>query len=307
MYSLKNEKILITGGSGSLGKMLTKLLSPLNQIIVYSRNEERQFEMQKELGTTNIEYIIGDIRDYYTLSRALKGCSLAIHAAAMKDLVMCERQPTQTYLNNIEGSRVFLEAVLQSRIKKAIGISTDKAASPVNVYGASKYIMEKMFIEANQNEEQDFFCVRFGNMIDSRGSLIHSWKKNPSQEIKITHPEVSRFFFTTKEAAESVLYALQVGKKGIIYIPKMKKVKIIDILKLVTGEKEFKVIGLSPGEKLHEMLIGEEERRFCFDEGHFLVLNYAKTNDSPPLALNSEMAEEFSREELHRMIFSTES
>lgn len=304
MYSIEREKILITGGAGSLGRMLTRLLSPFNRIVIYSRNEERQFEMQQELGSTNVEYVIGDIRDRYTLSRALRGCTIAIHAAAMKDLIMCERQPTQTYLNNIEGSRIFLEAVLQSEVKKAIGISTDKAASPINVYGASKYIMEQLFMEANHAQEQEFFCIRFGNMIDSRGSLIHSWKCNPDQEIKITHPEVSRFFFTIKDAAEAVTSVLEIGKRERIYIPKMKKTKIIDIIKLITGKTDFLVRGLFPGEKLHEMLIGEEERKYCFEEGRFLVIDPKNLNPSPPLALSSQTAEAFSEEELRKMIFT---
>lgn len=303
MYSIKDEKILITGGTGSLGRKLTALLAPQNQIIVYSRNEERQFEMQQEIRNANIEYFIGDIRDYNTLSRALGGCSIAIHAAAMKDLIMCERQPTQTYLNNILGTQVFIQAVLLSSVKKAIGISTDKAASPSNVYGASKYIMEKLFIEYS-SFEKTLFCIRFGNMIDSNGSLINSWKKNPNQEIKITHNEASRFFFTTKDAAKSVIHALEVGKSGMVYIPKMKKVKIIDILKMIAKKNSFEVIGLSPGEKLHEFLIGEQERSFCFDEGAFFVIKPNQTNHLPPEALSSEMAESFSQDELYNMIYS---
>lgn len=304
MYSVKGEKILITGGSGSLGRKLTQLLAPQNRIVIYSRNEERQYEMQQEIGTKNIEYFIGDVRDYHTLLRALRGCTLAIHAAAMKDFIMCECQPTQTYLNNVEGSKIFIQAVLNSYVKKAIGISTDKAASPSNVYGATKYIMEKLFIEYAGNGNQSLFCIRFGNMIDSKGSLVHSWKKNPNQEIKITDTEVSRFFFTTKNAADSIIHALMIGESGMIYIPKMKKVKIIDILKMITKKNSFEVIGLSPGEKLHELLIGEEERSFCFDEGPFFVIKQRKVNPNPPATLSSEVAEAYSPEQLYAMIYS---
>ena len=158
---MQNERILVTGGAGSLGQALTKILCKANEVVVYSRNEEKQFEMQQKIMSPNVSYFIGDIRDKYTLTQALRNCSMAIHAAAMKDMLMCEQQPTQCYLNNLEGSRSFLECVTQSSVRRVIGISTDKASAPTNVYGMTKYIMERMFLEANKHNKQEFLCHIF--------------------------------------------------------------------------------------------------------------------------------------------------
>jgi UDP-N-acetylglucosamine 4,6-dehydratase len=240
-----NQKILITGGTGSLGKSLAQELATNNQVIVYSRNEERQYEMMKLFNNPNIQYRIGDVRDTETLKFALRGCDLAIHAAAMKDLIMIEDQPTQGVLNNIEGSRSFIQAVIETpSVKKAIAISTDKAASPSNAYGMTKYIMERLFIEANKNSDKTFVCSRFGNMIDSSAALPTFWKEHPELDVKITHPEMCRFFFTIKDAVKTVLDTIEKGQGGEIYIPKMKAANILDILQIIFKKEKFEVIGL---------------------------------------------------------------
>jgi len=304
MCSLEGEKIFITGGAGSLGRMLARILSPSNQVVIYSRSEERQFEMQQEIGDRNIQYMIGDVRDCQELTRALQGCTIAIHAAAMKDILRCQRQPLQAILNNICGTRAFLEAAIQNRIGKIIGVSTDKAASPASVYGASKYLMEHLVLEASQTISGQAYCIRFGNMIDSKGSLVPIWKNNPNRNISISALGVSRFFFTVKTAATRVIQVLISGKNGLIYIPKMKQAKIIKILQLLTGKKEFLMNGLCAGEKLHEILVSEEERKFCFEEDDFFVLDYRKVNTCPPKIPTSEWAEEIPQEELYKMICS---
>ncbi|WP_075883953.1 polysaccharide biosynthesis protein [Candidatus Protochlamydia sp. W-9] len=301
-----NERILITGGTGSLGKAITAILSDSNEVVVYSRNEERQFEMQQKINSQNITYLIGDIRDKSTLKQALQGCTLAIHAAAMKDMVMCEKQPTQCYLNNLEGSRSFIECINQSTVRTAIGISTDKASSPTNVYGMTKYIMERMFLEANKHFKSEFLCLRLGNLIDARGSLIFTWKKNPDQKISLTHSEVSRFFLTTGEGAKIVLDVLKKGSAGKIYIPKMKKANIKDILKIITGKTNFPLIGLFPGEKLHETLVSENESQYCFEEGNYFCLDIEKTNPNPLHLFDSGNAEQLSELELIKMIYAKE-
>jgi len=308
---LENKQILISGGTGSLGKELVKSLSENNKIVVYSRNEERQYNFKTYLkvnnyNVDNIIFKIGDVRDTETLKYAMNGCEIAIHAAAMKDVIMCEEQPTQTVLNNIEGSKSFIRAVEQSfDVKKAIGISTDKAADPSNVYGMTKYIMEQLFVEASKNiKNVDFSCTRFGNMIDSTGSLITVWKENPTMDIKITHPEASRFFFKVSDAVQTVIDAITLGKDGDIYIPDMKKAKILNIIKLITKRENIEEIGLFPGEKIHEDLIGAVETKYCYKEGEYYIIRSGKVNNNSKIEpFSSLTAIEFTNDELERLIY----
>jgi UDP-N-acetylglucosamine 4,6-dehydratase len=301
---MQNKKILITGGTGSLGSLLTEKLGIQNKIIVYSRNEERQFIVQKKLNNSNIKFIIGDIRDTDTLVYAMRHCDYAIHAAAMKDVNMCEKQPTQTYLNNIEGSRSFIKAADLAGIKKALAISTDKAASPSNVYGMSKYIMEKMFAEANRYSETVFCSTRFGNMIDSSGSLVSYWKNNPHSDIKITDEKMERFFFTVNEAVQTVINSIKLADKGQIFIPKMKKAKIKTILEIITEKTTFEVMGIFPGEKIYEELIGEHESYFAKEFQDYFLIDPNIKNISNPNPYSTLDAQEYTIEELRSLIFS---
>ncbi len=301
---IKDKKILITGGTGSLGKALARELGKDNQIVIYSRNEERQYEMMKEFNNPNLTFRIGDVRDTETLKYALRGCHLAIHAAAMKDLIMVEEQPTQGYLNNIIGSQSFIQAVIDTpSIKKAIGISTDKAAAPSNAYGMTKYIMERLFIEADKNSDTTFACTRFGNIIDSHGSVITFWKEHPELEVKLHHADMRRFFFRLTDAVNTVIAAIEKADGGEIYIPKMKQASILDILKTIFKKDSFEIIGISPGEKIHEDLVGESERYFTFDEGDFYVVRPGKTNANPSEALSTQNAESYTGEELRALIY----
>jgi len=300
---LTNNRILITGGTGSLGKELTRTLIGETEIVIYSRNEERQYATKQEFKSDPVRFLIGDVRDQATLQNALRGCDIAIHAAAMKDLIMCEDQPTQTYLNNITGSHSFIQAVQNSpTVKRACGISTDKAASPSSVYGSSKYIMEKMFLEANSFSDTIFSAVRFGNMIDSSGSLVSEWKNNSNGTLKLTHPEVARFFFTVKDAALTVIHAIEMATGGEIFIKKMKKVKIYDLLRILTGKDQFEIIGLFPGEKIHEELVSYSEASYCHENGDYYVLKHGAVNPDPPRELSTENAEAFDEDELKALL-----
>ncbi len=301
---LKNERIIITGGTGSLGRELARILCDSNEVVVYSRNEERQFEMKQEMDPDfNISFIIGDVRDENTLADAMRGCTIAIHAAAMKDLIMCEDQPVQTYLNNIAGSQSFLQAVKRTKsLKKACGVSTDKAASPSSVYGCSKYIMEKMFREASRFSDCTMSAVRFGNMIDSKGSLITEWIKNPQKEINLTHPDVARFFFTVHDGAMTVLTAIENAKNGELLIRKMKQARICDILHIITGRIDFPIVGLFPGEKIHEELVSPNEVDYCHDIGDYYVVRPDVRNHNPPLMYSTLNAPAFSEEELRSLL-----
>lgn len=302
---IKDKKILITGGTGSLGKALARELGRDNQVVIYSRNEERQYEMKKEFGNPNLTFRIGDVRDTETLKYALRGCDIAIHAAAMKDLIMVEEQPTQGCLNNIIGSKSFIQAVIETpSVKKAIGISTDKAASPSNAYGMTKYIMERLFVEADQNSDTTFACTRFGNIIDSHGSLITFWKEHPSIEVKLHHAGMKRYFFKLTDAVKVVTDAIEKSDGSEIFIPKMKAASIYDILKTIFKRDSFEIVGISPGEKIDEDLIGESERYFTFEEGDYYVVRPGQANANPPEAFSTKNAESFTAEELKDLIYS---
>lgn len=261
--------------------------------------------MKQSIPSCNIIYKIGDIRDQETVEFAMRGCDYVIHAAAMKDLIMCETQPTQAYLNNVAGSKSVISAARNTfGIKKVIGVSTDKAASPSSIYGCSKYIMEKLFAEANNVSDSIFLSVRFGNMINSSGSLISVWKANPKMHvnIKLTHPEASRFFFTVSDGANTVLQALRRGKGGEVFIKKMKKARIINILRKITGRRNFEIQGLYPGEKIHEELVSENEVHYSFDFGKYYVLRPNSINKKPPKILSTKNAFEFSESELSKLL-----
>lgn len=307
MGAFKGHRILITGGTGSLGQELVKKLIGNNELVVYSRNEERQYLMKQEFGGPDISYCIGDVRDEESLEYAMSGCDVVIHAAAMKDLVMCEAQPTQAYLNNVEGSKVVIRAARNVKgVQKAIAVSTDKAASPSSVYGCSKYLMEKMFEEADRFSEATFLSVRFGNMINSRGSLIGYWKSNPSvhHNIKITHPEIARFFFTLSDGADTVIQAILSGQGGEVFIKKMKQARILDLLKEITGRSDFEILGLFPGEKVHEELLSQNEVHYCFDCGDYYVLRPNQVNENPPDIFSTKNAPAFSPDEIRGLIQS---
>ncbi len=305
MESFKGNRILVTGGTGSLGQELVCKLADENHVVVYSRNEERQYLMKQRLGAANVSYLIGDVRDQETVEYAMRGCDYVIHAAAMKDLIMCEAQPTQTYLNNVDGSKAVIRAARNvSSIKKVVAVSTDKAASPSSVYGCSKYIMEKLFEEADRVSDATFLSVRFGNMINSTGSLISVWKQNPQMHagIKLTHPDMARFFFTLSDGADTVLQAMSVGQGGEVFIKKMKKARILNILREITGRQDFEIMGLFPGEKVHEELVSQNEVHYCFEFGDYYVLRPNEVNPHPPEMFSTENAVEFSQAGLSELL-----
>ncbi|MFN8255587.1 MAG: SDR family NAD(P)-dependent oxidoreductase [Bacteroidales bacterium] len=300
---IKNKTILITGGTGSLGSVLAENLMQENKIVVYSRNEERQFLLKQKLNSENVEFIIGDVRDTDTLKYALRKCNLAIHAAAMKDVIFCEAQPAQTCLNNIEGSRSFIKAADDAGIEKAVGISTDKAASPSNVYGMTKYIMEQLFFEASNYSKTHFVTTRFGNMINSSGSLVTWWKNHPESDIRLTHNDMERFFFTLKDAVNTVVKAFEVAGAGEIYVPKMDKAKIKDILTVITGKNEFEIIGVYPGEKIYEELIGENEKYSAFEYDDYFLIKPGQRNTTNTKAYSTHHARQLSTAEIRKLIY----
>lgn len=301
---LKNERILITGGTGSLGYALASLLCAENELVIYSRNEERQYLMGQDFKAhkARMRYAIGDVRDAESLDYAMRGCSVVIHAAAMKDLIMCEDQVTQSYLNNVIGTQNVLQVARRSQsVKRLCAVSTDKAAAPTSVYGCTKYIMERLATEAANHSDITMSSVRFGNMINSRGSLITIWRDNPPMDIKLTHPDISRFFFTVEDGARTVVECIEKASNGEIYIRNMKAARIKDILTLITGRTEFEIMGLFPGEKVHEDLTSAQELAYCHVEGDYYVIRKTM-NPNPPAHLSSATAIRLTEEELKQMI-----
>jgi FlaA1/EpsC-like NDP-sugar epimerase len=309
---MKKDFVLITGGTGSLGKALALNLAKNNHVRIYSRNEERQFELEQifiKRGIRNYSFVIGDIQDEVNLERALRGIKTVIHAAAMKDLVYCELNPTQCIKNNISGSQILLNAIAKSStVKRVCGISTDKASSPSSTYGASKLIMESLFLDfSKQFPSKNTTIARFGNMIDSHGSLISHWAKNPDSIKGIGHKDLSRFFFTINDAIELVINVTYKKNTGTITIPFMKKIFIRDIIHILNPKKVKNIIGLQPGEKISELLVNSSELLFAKigTSGIELSRNIAKQQklNSNVLAMfDSSTAPSYSAVELNSIV-----
>jgi UDP-N-acetylglucosamine 4,6-dehydratase len=270
---LNNKSILITGGTGSFGKRFIKVLleeySP-SKIIIYSRDELKQFEMkQNGFDQDNLRYFIGDVRDYERLRRAFEGVDIVIHAAALKQVPACEYNPMEAIKTNIIGCSNVIDAALDVGVKKVIGLSTDKAVNPINLYGATKLAGEKLFIQSNAyagGMHTRFSCVRYGNVIGSRGSVVPLIlaQKN-SGKISITDKRMTRFWITLNHGAHFVIDCLKDMNGGEVFIPKIPSMKIMDLAKVIAPESKIDFIGIRPGEKLHEVLISEDEARFTIE------------------------------------------
>ena len=267
---LKNKSILITGGTGSFGKAFVKNLLKnkikLKKIIIFSRDELKQFEMANELNiekNNNLRFFIGDVRDKERLHRALEGVDYVIHAAALKQVSASEYNPIETIKTNVLGAQNIIESSIDNGVKKVISLSTDKAVSPVNLYGATKLCAEKLFVSANNmvgEKNTSFSCVRYGNVIGSRGSVIPIFVKQIKQKyFTITDTRMTRFVLTLDEGVELVLWTLLNAIGSEIVIPKIPSVTITDIASAIEPSLKIKKIGIRLGEKLHEDLITEAE------------------------------------------------
>ena len=263
----EGKKILITGGTGSLGQALTKRLLSLNveTVRIFSRNEHRQISMETKFRDERLRFFIGDVRDYDRLKRALEGTDIVFHAAALKHVPIIEYNPFEAIKTNVIGSQNVIDACLHENVEKAVCIGTDKAVSPLNTYGASKLLMEKLFVTANNylNKERhptEFIAVRYGNVLGSSGSVIPKFIEQirAKKKITITDPKMTRFSIIMDEALDFILNATTLGKGSEIFIPKLRAYSIIDMKQALmelldnTGEE---IIGIRPGEKQHESLI----------------------------------------------------
>jgi UDP-N-acetylglucosamine 4,6-dehydratase len=270
---MDNKTILITGGTGSFGKQFVKYclkhFKP-RKIIIFSRDEFKQYIMQKEFPEDKypaIRFFIGDIRDKDRLRFAFEGVDYIVHAAALKHVPILEYNPFEAVKTNILGAQNIIEIAIEMRVKRVVALSTDKAVSPVNLYGATKLAMEKLFIAGNAYvgmRDTRFSVVRYGNVVGSRGSVIPLFIKlikEGAKELPITDERMTRFWITLEEGVKLVLFALNNSAGGEVFVPKIPTVKILDIAKALCNKCKIKIIGIRPGEKLHESLISEDEAR----------------------------------------------
>ena len=269
---LNDKVILVTGGTGSFGKKFTQIALEKyrpKKIIIFSRDEFKQFQMSKKFPTGKypVRYFIGDIRNRERLFRAFEGVDYVVHAAALKQVPACEYNPFEAIRTNILGAQNIVEASLDRGVKKVIALSTDKAVSPVNLYGASKLAMEKLIVAANSyvgGRDNVFGVVRYGNVVGSRGSVIPLYLRLAAEgagELPVTDERMTRFWITLEQGVELVITALEESVGGEIFVPRIPSMKITDLARAICPDCGIRVIGIRPGEKIHESLISEDEGR----------------------------------------------
>ena len=281
----ENKKILITGGTGSLGRALTKklLTEKVNQITIFSRNENKQVTMQSEFNDNRLKFLIGDIRDLSRLQRVLEGIDIVFHAAALKHVPIVEHNPLEAINTNVIGSRNVLEASISENVDVVVGVGTDKAVSPLNTYGVTKLLMEKLFTTASnyldiEKHKTKFISLRYGNVLGSSGSVIPKFIQQikSKQKITITDPEMTRFSITMNEALDFILDSAMSGKGSEVFIPKLRAYKIDDVKTALqelisnTGDERIPV---RQGDKFHETLINPDEMRTTLEsESKYIIL-----------------------------------
>jgi len=275
---LENKTIFITGGTGSFGQKATEIILKQNpkKLIIYSRDELKQFEMSKkfpDLVYMNLRYFVGDIRDYDRLRKAMRGVDYVIHAAALKQVPSCEYNPYEAVKTNIIGTQNVIDACVENNVERAIFLSTDKSVEAVNLYGATKAVAERLWINASISNKTIFAAVRYGNVMGSRGSVIPYFigKRNSREDIPITHPEMTRFWITLDDAVSFVLNKIKIATKGCIYIPKLSCMNIVDLAKAIAPYNDITYTGIRPGEKLHEKLISSNERNVVELEDQYII------------------------------------
>ncbi len=277
-----NQKtILITGGTGSFGKQFVKTILQLykpHKIIIYSRDELKQYEMAQKYNDTCMRYFIGDIRDLPRLQKAMRGVDYVVHAAALKHVPIAEYNPMECIKTNVMGAQNVIDACLENNVKKIIALSTDKAASPANLYGASKLLSDKLFVAANNltgTQEIEFSVVRYGNVLGSRGSVIPYFQKliaEGATELPITEPNMTRFWITLQEGVDFVLKNFKRMQGGEIFIPKIPSMKMTDMARAIAPDLTIKVIGIRPGEKLHEIMCPLDDSHLTLEfHDHFVI------------------------------------
>jgi UDP-N-acetylglucosamine 4,6-dehydratase/5-epimerase len=283
MLDLNGKSLLITGGTGSFGKEFTKTIfakwPKVKRLVIYSRDEQKQYNMALEYPDTlypAIRYFIGDVRDYVRLKRAMEGIDYVIHAAAMKHVHIAEYNPDECVKTNIGGAENVIRACLETNVTKVVALSTDKACAPINLYGATKLASDKLFIAANNikgNRDVVFSVVRYGNVMGSNGSVIPFFlKKRETGVIPITDPNMTRFNISLQDGVQMVMNALEIAWGGELFVPKIPSYKITEVAKAIGPNCKHEIIGIRPGEKVHEEMITNSDSFTTYDLGKYYVI-----------------------------------
>jgi UDP-N-acetylglucosamine 4,6-dehydratase (inverting) len=274
----ENKTILLTGGTGSFGNKFAEIILKNNpkSLRIYSRGEYNQYLMDQKFENENIRFLIGDVRDRDRLYRAMNGADIVVHAAALKQVPACEYNPIEAVRTNIDGAINIIDASIDNSVEKVIAISTDKAVHPVNLYGATKMVAEKLFIQGNTytgKRKTRFSCVRYGNVIGSRGSVIPLFKEQRKKGVlTITDERMTRFWLTLDQGVNFVLNSIEKMKGGEIFIPKIPSMRMVDLAEAIAPEAKKEFVGIRPGEKLHEIMITEDEARHTKEFSNYFII-----------------------------------
>ena len=294
---LNGKNILITGGTGSFGKQFTKTIlanyKP-NKIIIYSRDELKQYEMAQRFNDKCMRYFIGDVRDKDRLIKAMNGVDYVVHAAALKHVPIAEYNPMECIKTNINGAQNVIDAAIANGIHKVIALSTDKAANPINLYGATKLASDKLFVAANNitgDKPIQFSVVRYGNVMGSRGSVIPFFEKliqEGATELPITDERMTRFWITLQEGVDFVLKNFERMHGGETFVPKIPSMKVIDVAKTIAPNLKLTIVGIRPGEKMHEVMCPEDDSHLTIEfNDHFVIQPTIQFSHKPNYFLNA--------------------
>ncbi|MFY9558881.1 MAG: UDP-N-acetylglucosamine 4,6-dehydratase (inverting) [Terriglobales bacterium] len=283
MVNWSQESVLVTGGTGSFGKKFVEIMLREYQphrLVIFSRDELKQHEMRASgFNHPSLRYFIGDVRDVDRLKRALTGITIVIHAAALKQVPACEYNPFEAIQTNIMGGRNVIDAAIDAGVRRILALSTDKAVNPINLYGATKLCAEKMFVQANAyagTQHTRFSCARYGNVVGSRGSVIPIFLEQRKRgKITITDPRMTRFWLTLEHGVRFVIGCLEQMHGGEIFVPKIPSMRLLDLAETIAPGCEVEYIGIRPGEKLHEVLVSDDEARNTLETEEMFVIQPA--------------------------------
>ena len=327
---LDGKKILITGGTGSLGQALTSRLlkEDVDTIRIFSRNENKQITMESKFEDDRLRFLLGDVRDYSRLVRAMEDIDIVFHAAALKHVPVIEYNPFEAIKTNVIGSQNVIDACLKENVEKAVAIGTDKAVSPLNTYGATKLLMEKLFVTSSnylkkERHKTKFMAVRYGNVLGSSGSVIPKFIEQikNKEKITITDPAMTRFSISMDKALDFILYATEIAKGSEIFVPKLRAYSIGDLKEALfelLGKTNEEIIGIREGEKLNEILINSDEIRYSWEyENMYMILNPSvqthisidefsgKNKISNMTEYSSDSAEKIPKDEMKKTILNS--